>query len=162
MAEDLREAAERLAMGYAVAGVRNRHQKCILDMSPEAERLLGGEFRLHIVAMDEEGRLVQCSVTTVSRKAAGAEKGPETSRGSARYLGAHLSARGGGEGGPGRFWEEQDVVARSVLNIRLVGRCGRWREKRSSFGGALEEATPRDPRSSSPSSSPARPGPECA
>ena len=45
VAEELREAAERLAMGYAVAGVRNRHQKCILDMSPEAERLLGGEFR---------------------------------------------------------------------------------------------------------------------
>ena len=34
VAEELREAAERLAMGYAVAGVRNRHQKCILDMSP--------------------------------------------------------------------------------------------------------------------------------
>ena len=44
-------------------------QKCILDMSPEAERLIGGEFRLHIVALDEEGRLVRCSVTTVSRKA---------------------------------------------------------------------------------------------
>ena len=89
MAEELREAAERLAMGYAVAGVRNRHQKCILDMSPGAERLLGREFRLHIVALDEEGRLVQCSVTTVSRKAASAEKGPETSRGSARSS-AHL------------------------------------------------------------------------
>ena len=72
VAEELREAAERLAMGYAVAGVRNRHQKCILDMSPEAERLLGGEFRFHIVALDEEGRLVRCSVTTVSHKATGA------------------------------------------------------------------------------------------
>ena len=56
VAEELREAAERLAMGYAVAGVRNRHQKCILDMSPEAERLLGGEFRLHISGARRGGK----------------------------------------------------------------------------------------------------------